>query len=226
MPFGFWELRQEWHRFLRWLGRQLGFRLPRQWFGVTTEVIVAHGGAMLTQMYSIYDILREFMPGLDWEAVDGQRIRKREILAWADAYHAKHGKWPVRSSGPIPGITYTWQIIDASLRYGHRGLPPGSSLARFLTDAGASGLGLGRLLSEKQILAWADAHFEAHGKWPSVQIAKWLRPVVGRDVAGYRQCLASRLSRPARRVGPSKAAQETWAEKVAAGRSDGRRRVH
>lgn len=57
----------------------------------------------------------------------------RQILTWADAYHAKHGNWPKGSSGPIeqaPGET--WTAVEVALSHGIRGLPGGDSLARLL----------------------------------------------------------------------------------------------
>lgn len=56
-----------------------------------------------------------------------------QILRWAEAYHAKHGSWPKRSSGPIetaPGET--WTAVEVALSHGIRGLPGGDSLARLL----------------------------------------------------------------------------------------------
>jgi hypothetical protein len=112
--------------------------------------------------------MREFLPGLDWDGIDERRrVTKREILSWIDSYHAKHRRWPTRSSGAISGTAYTWRMADAWLRRGGRGLPPASSLAKFLTKHRGARPRLGRLLSERQILAWADAHFKAHGEWPT-----------------------------------------------------------
>ena len=57
----------------------------------------------------------------------------RQILIWADAFFARHGKWPGIKSGAIedaPGES--WQAINASLRDGCRGLPGGDSLPRLL----------------------------------------------------------------------------------------------
>ncbi len=55
------------------------------------------------------------------------------ILAWADAHHARTGRWPNCRSGPIPEAPgETWSGIEAALSQGHRGLPGGSSLARLL----------------------------------------------------------------------------------------------
>jgi hypothetical protein len=56
-----------------------------------------------------------------------------QILAWADAYHARTGEWPSSCAGPVadaPGEK--WVNIDQALRAGVRGLPGGDSLARLL----------------------------------------------------------------------------------------------
>ena len=61
----------------------------------------------------------------------------KQILAWADTYHAAHGRWPAISSGPIPGTAHdTWSKVNAALRQGLCGLPGGSSLARLLAQHG------------------------------------------------------------------------------------------
>jgi hypothetical protein len=94
-----------------------------------------------------------------------------QILAWADAFHARSGQWPVGSSGPVteaPGET--WCAIDNALRGGCRGLPGGSSLSRLL--ARERGVYLGkdpRPISVPEILRWADAHKQRHGTWPDSQ---------------------------------------------------------
>jgi hypothetical protein len=56
-----------------------------------------------------------------------------QILAWADAHHARTGRWPGAHSGPIadaPGET--WGKIEGALYDGYRGLPGGDSLAKLL----------------------------------------------------------------------------------------------
>jgi hypothetical protein len=56
-----------------------------------------------------------------------------QILAWADAYRARTGRWPTARSGPVPEAPgETWSGIDRGLRVGGRGLPGGYSLARLL----------------------------------------------------------------------------------------------
>ena len=56
-----------------------------------------------------------------------------QILAWADAHHARTGRWPHAKSGPVEGAPgEAWGNIDSALRHGHRCLPGGDTLARLL----------------------------------------------------------------------------------------------
>jgi hypothetical protein len=96
------------------------------------------------------------------------RFEVGEILAWADAWYARTGQWPVQDSGDIPGSGgINWSIVDHALRVGRGGLPRGSSLSCLL--AAERGV-LHRLeqprLTMKQILAWADQHHQRTGCWP------------------------------------------------------------
>jgi len=96
-------------------------------------------------------------------------LSMRAILAWADAWHARTGHWPTRESGPVPESPGdTWMAVNVALRKGHRGLPGGSSLARLLAEhRGYRNIhGLPRL-TLGQIVAWADAHHDATGRWPT-----------------------------------------------------------
>jgi hypothetical protein len=90
-----------------------------------------------------------------------------EILAWADAHHAATGRWPAERSGPVRDAPFdlTWKAIEEALRTGRRGLPGGQSLSRLLAEHRA----LRPPLSLEKILAWADAHHEATGAWPTVK---------------------------------------------------------
>jgi hypothetical protein len=57
----------------------------------------------------------------------------KQILAWADAHHARTGRWPSVRSGPVPESPgEKWQNIDQALYLGLRGLPRGDRLARLL----------------------------------------------------------------------------------------------
>ncbi len=55
-----------------------------------------------------------------------------QILAWADDFSRRNGRWPHHFSGRIPLTDETWLGIDSALRQGDRGLPGGSSLAKVL----------------------------------------------------------------------------------------------
>jgi hypothetical protein len=91
-----------------------------------------------------------------------------QILVWADAHHAAFGRWPSLDSGPVqsaPGEN--WSAISSALTEGRRGLPGGSTLARLLVEnRGRQALNGRPELTVEQILAWADAHQAAHGRWP------------------------------------------------------------
>jgi hypothetical protein len=97
------------------------------------------------------------------------KFKNKLILRWADAHHARTGKWPFNFSGPIndaPGET--WYAVDMALRKGQRGMRPGSSLAKLL--AAKRGVRLQSQLprlSTARILAWADAHYRKTGNWPT-----------------------------------------------------------
>jgi hypothetical protein len=63
------------------------------------------------------------------------RLTLAQVLAWADANHATTGRWPIEDSGPVSGVPgSTWNGISMALTKGHRGLSPGSSLARLLAE--------------------------------------------------------------------------------------------
>ena len=71
VPAGFWDVAENRHRYLRWLGRELGFRRPEDWYRIRTEDFVCrHGNALLKRYPSLCDLMREFLPQLDWDRVD------------------------------------------------------------------------------------------------------------------------------------------------------------
>ncbi len=170
VPKRFWDLAANRRSYLDWLGAQLGFRQPEAWYRICTKDLADHRGKALLHRYaSFYDLMREFLPELDWDRLDVHRMLDiEEILAWADAHHAGLRKWPTAYSGKIPETTETWLQIDKCLRTGLRGLSGGTSLPRLLEER--RGVPVGKTpppLSEEQILAWADAYFAAQGKWPT-----------------------------------------------------------
>jgi len=92
-----------------------------------------------------------------------------QILGWADDWHARTGRWPIKSDGRIvSGLGETWAKINSALRQGLRGLPGGSSLPRLLAQH--------RAVSNRKalphftiagILRWTDGYHQRTGNWPN-----------------------------------------------------------
>ena len=96
------------------------------------------------------------------------QLSVRQILAWADAHQRRTSGWPIIESGQIADAPVeTWNGIDHALKRGSRGLRGKSSLAKLLAKHRQVRRHVRqRPLSAKEILKWADAHFERTGKWP------------------------------------------------------------
>ena len=70
-----------------------------------------------------------------------QTLTIRQILSWAEAFHARNGRWPGQRSGAIPEPPGdTWRCVNSALRDGRRGLPGGSSIVRLLTETRGCGI--------------------------------------------------------------------------------------
>jgi hypothetical protein len=152
----------------RWPVRQSG-DIPKShgltWRGVDTALSVGRGmlpgGSTLTQLLVEHRGIRSmhYAPPL----------KIRQILAWADAFHARNGRWPAASSGPVtdaPGET--WIAINYALSIGCRGLPGRSSLTRLLAQERSVRRGkVRRPITVPEILQWADAYKQRHGRWPA-----------------------------------------------------------
>jgi hypothetical protein len=97
-----------------------------------------------------------------------------QILAWADAHQAATGKWPDHRAGAVQHAPFdlTWSAIQTALQKGLRGLPAGGSLRRL--QAEYRGVPLRPALTLEQVLAWADAHHAATGKWPTLKSGRVL----------------------------------------------------
>jgi hypothetical protein len=92
-----------------------------------------------------------------------------QILAWADLHRRRTGKWPNEYCGAVADApNETWARINTALFEGIRGLSGSSSLARLLAKhrGKRNHLDLSDL-TEKQILAWADAHHGRTETWPT-----------------------------------------------------------
>jgi hypothetical protein len=92
-----------------------------------------------------------------------------QILSWADQHHARRGKWPGQKSGAIhEAHGENWANINQALVKGLRGLSGDSSLAQLLEEnRGVRNVQDLISLTNEQILAWADAHSERLGEWPT-----------------------------------------------------------
>ena len=96
-------------------------------------------------------------------------LKITQILQWADEHRTRTGKWPVEDSGPVHNVAgEKWGNISNSLFRGRRGLPGGSSLAKLLAEKrGVRNEKNLPVLTEDQILQWADEHHKRTGKWPN-----------------------------------------------------------
>jgi len=105
------------------------------------------------------------------------RLTFAKILAWADAFHERTGRWPSAHLGPVvEAPDEDWKNIHQSLQRGLRGLPSRTTLACFLEERRGKEHNLHLpFLSQKQILAWADAHFNLTGQWPQSSLG----PIAG-----------------------------------------------
>jgi hypothetical protein len=94
---------------------------------------------------------------------------EEQILAWADAFYERTGRWPMARSGEIPEAPgENWHAIHSALNNGQRGLPGGSSMAKLLAERrGVRNRKALPPLDEETILRWADAYHERTGKWPT-----------------------------------------------------------
>jgi hypothetical protein len=157
------------------------FERTGEWPHMTDEVIpgtpdetwrrVAHalrqGRRGLPGGVTLYQFLAQHRGARN--AVRPPPLTVEQVLAWADAHHRATGAWPKMDSGAVaraPGET--WHAADAALRAGTRGLPGGSSLAALLAERrGVRNVQDLPRLTVKQVLAWADAHRQAAGEWPT-----------------------------------------------------------
>src|SRR5690606_15074696 len=98
-----------------------------------------------------------------------KRLSMARVRSWAEAHRRATGRYPDAHAGPVadaPGES--WSEIDAALRHGRRGLPGGTTLARlFGRSLDPAAKGPRPTLTGAQVLAWADAHPEATGRWPT-----------------------------------------------------------
>jgi hypothetical protein len=105
------------------------------------------------------------------EAVPRAPLAVEHILRWADAHRAAPCRWLRRFNGRVdaaPGETgNAVDGADGALRQGRRGLPGGPTLAQLLAECRpVPNPARPPRLTERRILAWADAHRRRTGEWP------------------------------------------------------------
>jgi hypothetical protein len=96
-------------------------------------------------------------------------LTEKKILTWAERYRQRAGEWPSYRSGPVVDARgETWRMVDTALRQGFRGLRGGQSLATLLASKrGARNRRSLPTLTPAKVLAWARAHHDRTGAWPS-----------------------------------------------------------
>jgi hypothetical protein len=98
------------------------------------------------------------------------RLTIEQILAWADAHHARTGRWPRILDPDAASLPagLTWRHLDLALRLGLHGLPGGDSLPRVLArERGARNPRALPRLTEGRIAAWARDDRRRTGYWPT-----------------------------------------------------------
>lgn len=83
------------------------------------------GGGSLVQLLHEHRGMRNHM-GLP-------KLTKKQVVAWADSYRKRMGKWPTARSGTVhEAPDENWRAIDTALREGVRGFAGGDSVPRVL----------------------------------------------------------------------------------------------
>jgi hypothetical protein len=80
-PHGLWRSRDTRRRYMRWLGKRLGFRCPLDWCGVRkADFLENHGSHFLNCVFgrSIVAALQDYLPHVKWSE-DRLKPRKRKM---------------------------------------------------------------------------------------------------------------------------------------------------
>src|SRR5665213_726271 len=155
-------------------------RKTGEWPNVNSgSVLGAHGEKWMNIHSAIYEGRRGLSGGssLAQLMTENRGVRNhlalpeltiKQILKWVDEHHQNTGKWPTRNSGDVLGASdEKWANINGALSKGLRGLPKDSSLAKLLAEKrGVRNRMALPDLSVKQILQWADTHYQNTGNWP------------------------------------------------------------
>jgi hypothetical protein len=68
-PRNFWKDKANHRRYMDWLGRQLGYRRPEDWYGVSTRDFQQHKGGSFLLHYrsSVSEAVMSYLPDFDWK---------------------------------------------------------------------------------------------------------------------------------------------------------------
>jgi hypothetical protein len=92
-PSRFWQQRANRLRYFDWLGQQLGYRRPEEWYRLTQDQLTAHGGARLLKPFGdpLLPLLKDYLPEYEWlewrfrqvpKGFWDQRANRRRYLDW------------------------------------------------------------------------------------------------------------------------------------------------
>jgi hypothetical protein len=130
------------------------------------------GGSSLPQVLAEHRDVRNI--------ADLPPLTVEKVLSWVDAFHERMGEWPKQkhSSKVIPNSgEETWGNVIQALAKGFRGFAGGETLFDLLArHRGVRNLGHLPPLTDRQIMAWADAHHAAHGEWPTCRCQEQVIP--------------------------------------------------
>lgn len=136
------------------------------WEGVNTALRKGLGG--LPGGETLSQLLTRKRRRLADSRIRRPDITLKMILEWADTFHARHGRWPMRDSGPVAGVrNLSWATVNRALRDGRPNLQGGSTLSKTLrTYRGTNDARGHRQLSIELVLKWAKRHHARTGRWP------------------------------------------------------------
>ena len=161
-------VKQHFDRFGEWPNRQSGEIadvLGETWSGIDNALIMgkrglAEGSSISFIVSTEFGVRKSgFLPTLTEE----------QICRWAQSHKDRTGEWPRQRSGAVHDAEgERWNIIDAALKNGYRGLAGGITLRSLLEKQ----FGLPRAknsatLTVEQILEWAQSHKTRTGEWPT-----------------------------------------------------------
>lgn len=144
---------------------------PNTWCGINDALLHRRrgllGGITLAQLLDRHLHTSVKVRNRRYRA-DPPQLTIEFILGWADQHRERTGQWPKCTSGAVVDAPEeNWGAIHSALGYGCRGLPGGTTLAKFLAEHRGAPIKPSGPLTIEQILAWADAFHERTGEWPT-----------------------------------------------------------